>query len=102
MKHELHPGFSATIEGDGAALVRPLWPSIMNGIASGIAELRDNYTNGKGTGDVWSQIVEPTIIPTGPRGLELVCTFTWQGADDPHVITLMVVDGELIGYTADG
>jgi len=67
MKHELHPGFVATIEGDGISLVRPLWPSIVDNVASAIAELRDNYTDGRGTGDVWSEIVEPTIVPTGAR-----------------------------------
>jgi hypothetical protein len=102
VKHELHPGFTATIEGDGVALVRALWPSIVDEIAHAVAELRDNYTDGHGSGDLWSQVVDPTIIPTGPRGLELVCTFTWQNAADPHVITLMVVDGEVVGYTADG
>jgi hypothetical protein len=101
MKVELHPGFTAEVDGD-PGLVRDLWTAVRDELASLISELRDSYTNGAGSGDVWAGLVEPVVIPGGPRDLELQCRFVWQRDEDALLLTLIVEDGQVAGYTADG
>ena len=75
------------------------WPRIRLWLERDFGRLGEH---GAAAATRWSDVVQPSLVPSSAEAWELTCRFAWQPDDDPHFFNFTIVGDQTQGFTVDG